>query len=139
VNWLLDTNTLSELTKPKPFAGLIDWLEANEAESAIGAISIGEMVAGIEKMPESKRRRSLERSLKYLREDYAGKILDFTEGVAVEWGRLTADARRSGRKLSVLDSQIEATAIHFGLTVVTRNRADFFHPVFNPWEQSVSN
>jgi toxin FitB len=139
VNWLLDTNSLSELTRPKPLPGLIDWLELNESESAISAISVGEMVAGIEKMPESKRRRSLERSLKYLREDYAGKILDFTEGVAVEWGRLIADAHKRGRKLSVLDSQIEATAIHFGLTVVTRNRADFFHPVFNPWEQSVSN
>jgi predicted nucleic acid-binding protein len=139
VNWLLDTNTLCELTQPRPFAGLIDWLEANEAASAISTISIGEMVAGIEKMPQSNRRRSLERSLKYLSEDYAGKTLDFTAGVAMEWGRLTAGARRRGRKLSVLDSQIEATAIHFGLTLVTRNRADFFHPVFNPWEQSVSN
>jgi predicted nucleic acid-binding protein len=52
----------------------------------------------------------------------------------VEWGRLVAQAQKGGRTLSVLDSQIEATAIHFGLTVVTRNGADFFHPVFNPWE-----
>jgi toxin FitB len=134
VNWLLDTNALSELTKPEPFTGLLDWLEMHEPETAIGAISLGEMVAGIERMPESKRRRSLERALKFLREDYAGQILDFTEGVAVEWGRLVAAAKRHGRNLSVLDSQIEATAIHFGLMVVTRNEKDFFHPVFNPWK-----
>ena len=138
MKWLLDTNALSELTKPSPFAGLLDWLEANEPETAISAISVGEMVAGVERLPEGKKRRTLERALKFLREDYAGKILDFTEGVAVEWGRLVAEARKRGRNLSVLNSQIEATAIHFGLTVVTRNSADFFHPVFNPWEHPAS-
>ena len=106
----------------------------HESESAISVVSLGEMVAGIEQMPESKRRRALERALKFLREDYAGKILDFNEGVAVEWGRLVAAAKRTGRNLSVLDSQIEATAVHFGLMVVTRNEKDFFHPVFNPWK-----
>lgn len=136
MNWLLDTNTLSELTKPAPDAKLLDWLEANEGEAAISAITIGEIVAGIVRLPESKRRPSLERAFSFLREDYAGRILDFTEGVAVEWGRLVAEARKEGRLLAVLDSQIEATAIHHGLTVVTRNGDDFFHPVFNPWVQS---
>ena len=134
MNWLLDTNTLSELTRPAPFAGLLDWLEAHEPETAISVVSLGEMVAGLERMPESKRRRALERALKFLREDYAGKILDFNEGVAVEWGRLVAAAQKRGRNLSVLDSQIEATAVHFGLRIVTRNEKDFFHPVFNPWK-----
>ena len=134
MKWLLDTNTLSELTKPQPHPGLLEWLEANEAESALSSISIGEMVLGIERLPEGKKRRRLERALKFLREDYAGKILDFSEGAAVEWGRLVARAQGQGRNLSVPDSQIEAVAVHFGLTVVTRNRADFFHAVFNPWE-----
>jgi predicted nucleic acid-binding protein len=134
VKWLLDTNTLSELTKPQPFAGLLEWLDANEADSALSAISIGEMVLGIQQLPEGKKRRRLERALKFLRQDYSGKILDFTEGAAVEWGRLVAEARNQGRSLPVLDSQLEATAIHFGLMVVSRNAADFFHPVFNPWD-----
>jgi hypothetical protein len=134
VKWLLDTNTLSEITKPKPAAEVLDWLEANESDSSISAISIGEIVAGIERMSDGKRQRALTRTLNFLREDYAGKILDFTEGAAVEWGRLVAGAKKQGRKLSVLDSQIEATAIHFGLTVVTRNARDFFHPICNPWE-----
>jgi toxin FitB len=135
VKWLLDTNTLSELTKPQPFSDLLDWLEANEAESLLSTISIGEMILGIEALPEGKKRRRLERALKFLREDYAGKILDFSEGVAVEWGRLVATAREQGRLLSVLDSQIEATAVQFGLTVVSRNQKDFFYPVFNPWSE----
>ena len=135
MKWLLDTNTLSELTKPAPAAELLDWLGANEPETAISAITIGEMVAGVERLPEGKKRRALERALKFLREDYSGRILDFTEGAAVEWGRLVAEALKQGRKLSALDSQIEATAIHHGLTVATRNGGDFFYPVLNPWEQ----
>src|SRR5262249_59664903 len=121
--------TLSELTKPSPDPGLLEWLEANEAESALSAISIGEMILGVEQLPQSKRRRRLERALGYLRHDYAGKILDFTEGVAAQWGRLVADARKHSRSLAVLDSEIEATAIHFGLKVVSRNSKDFYHPV----------
>ena len=133
MKWLLDTSTLCEITKPNPAVEVIDWLGINEADSAISAITIGEMVAGLERMPESKRRRSLARALKFLREDYAGKVLDFTEGAAVEWGRLVAKAQKAGRNLPVIDSQIEATAIHFGLMVVSRNSKDFFHPIFNPW------
>jgi toxin FitB len=134
VKFLLDTNTLSELTKPEPSPNLLDWMEAHEAETSISVVSIGEMTRGIELLPESKRRRTLEHTLKFLREDYSGRILDYTEGVAVEWGRLAAKARQQGKILAILDSQIEATAIHYGLMVVTRNEKDFFHPVFNPWK-----
>lgn len=134
MNWLLDTNVISELTKPKPAASLLDWLEAHEPQTAISVISLGEMVAGLEALPEGKHRRGLERHLTFLREDYSGKILDFTEGVAVEWGRLLVTAKKRGHRLPIVDSQIEATAIHFGLMVVTRNEKDFFHPVLNPWK-----
>ena len=134
MKWLLDTNILSELTKPAPLPGLLEWLETHEPLTAISSISIGEMQLGLERLPESKRRRTLERTLKFLREDYGGRILDFTEGVAVEWARLVAEAQKRGRNLSVLDSQIEPTAIHFGLTVVNRNEPDFYYPVFNPWK-----
>ena len=134
MKFLLDTNALSELTKPTPSPGLLEWLEVNESESAISAVTVGEMVLGIERMPDGKRRRSLEHTLKFLREDFSGKILDFSEGVAVEWGKLVAEAQQHGKILSVLDSQIEATAVHYGLTVVTRNEKDFFYPVLNPWK-----
>lgn len=112
----------------------MEWLESYEFETAISAISIGEMALGIERMQDSRRRRALERTFGFLREDYAGKILDFTEGVAVEWARLVAEAQKQGRILAVVDSQIEATAIHFGLKVVTRNEKDFYQPVLNPWK-----
>jgi len=78
-------------------------------------------------------RKRLEHSLSFLRENYAGKVFDFTEGVAVEWGRLMAAAMQTGKKLPLPDSQIEATAVHYGLTVVTRNQSDFFLPVVSPW------
>jgi len=52
----------------------------------------------------------------------------------VEWGKLVASAAKEGRNLPVLDTLLEATAVHFGLTVVTRNDADFLNPTFNPWD-----
>ena len=61
-------------------------------------------------------------------------ISNLNQGAAAEWGRLVSMARQNGRVLSVLDSQIEATAIHFGLVVVTRNSADFYNPTLNPWK-----
>jgi predicted nucleic acid-binding protein len=138
VKWLIDTNALSELTKPTPLPRLLAWLETNESLTAISAITLGELQLGVERLPETKRRRTLERALKFLREDYDGRILDFTEGVAIEWARLVAEAQKRGRTLSTLDSQIEATAIHFGLTVVTRNETDFYYPVFNPWKPTAT-
>ena len=135
MKWLLDTNAVSELSKPAPAVELVNWLAANESDTALSAVTIGEIVGGVERLPEGKKRRRLERALRFLREDYADRILDFTEGAAVEWGRLVAEASKQGRKLSVLDSQIEATAIYYGLIVATRNGEDFFHPVLDPWEQ----
>lgn len=96
MKWLLDTNILSELMKSQPHAALLAWLEAHEAESFLSSISIGEMVCGIERLPSGKKRRRLERALKFLREDYAERLLDFTEGAAVEWGRLVAQAQKQG-------------------------------------------
>jgi predicted nucleic acid-binding protein len=133
VKWLLDTDTISELTKPLVSPALLAWMQENEDASGVSAITIGELTFGLELLPEGKKRRRLEQSVSFFREDYAGKIFDFTEGVAVEWGRLMAEARKSGKNLSLPDSQIEATAIHFGFSVVSRNQKDFFHPVVNPW------
>ncbi len=133
MKWLLDTNVLSELFKASPASEVLDWIEKNERDFGISVISLGELILGIERLPEGRKRRRLERSLKFLREDYEGKLLDFTEGVSVEWGRLLANAQSTGRNLSALDSQIEATAIHYGLSVVTRNSTDFFGETCNPW------
>ena len=79
-----DTDALSELTKPKPFDGLVDWLEIHEAETALSAISIGEMVAGLNKCPKANvagRWNGTEIFARRLRR----KNPDFTEGAAVEW------------------------------------------------------
>lgn len=133
VKWLLDTNTISELTRSNPSIALVQWLEANEADAGISAVTIGELKFGLEILPDGKKRRQLERSLSFLQEDYAGRVFDFTQDVAVEWGRLMAEGRRVGRNLPLPDSQIEATAIYLGLTVVSRNQKDFLHPVVSPW------
>ena len=54
MRYLLDTNILSELTKPSPLELLVEWLEEHEGDSALSAITIGELVRGVETLPQGK-------------------------------------------------------------------------------------
>ena len=63
------------------------------------------------------------------------RTLSFDRVVARRWAVLTSASERRGRTLSVLDSMIEATALHWDLSVVTRNTSDFVEaPTLNPWQ-----
>ena len=71
-----------------------------------------------------------------LRIRFAGRLLPFDEGVAERWGQIEAIARRQRLSLPTIDAQLAATALHHGLTFVTRNTADVRLtgvPLFNPW------
>ena len=54
MKWLLDTNAVSELSKPAPAEELVNWLAANESDAALSAVTIGEIVGGVERLPEGK-------------------------------------------------------------------------------------
>jgi len=134
VSYLLDTNTVSELTKERPNAKVIVWLQGNHNDCFISAVTIGEMVKGIELLPDGKKRRRLTRELRFLQEDYQDRILAYDELAAVEWGRLYATAKKSNRLLPLEDSLIEAIALAYEMTVATHNAADFFQVVTaDPW------
>jgi predicted nucleic acid-binding protein len=67
---------------------------------------------------------------------FEGRILDFDLDVAQQWGRIEGRARLGSGKLPVVDSQLAATALHHGLTLVTHNEAAYSRtgvPVLNPW------
>ncbi len=69
---------------------------------------------------------------------FAGRILPVTEDILLTWRTLMEEGRKTGHTYSHPDLLIAATALHHGLTVVTRDRSDFDKagvPVFNPWEQ----
>jgi toxin FitB len=123
VIYLVDANVLSEATKAKPEAKVVDWLRQNEGELAVDPIILGEIRFGIHLLPAGKRRRRLEVWFK----NGVARItcLPWGAETGLRWAKLLADLRVAGNAMPVKDSLIAATALVHGLIVATRNQADF--------------
>lgn len=139
MSWLLDTCALSEYVKKAPAPGVIQWLdEQDEVSLYLSVVSVGEIEKGILKLRATDTRRSqkLTAWLGKVEQRFAGRILPLDAAALHAWAQLAAGAELAGRKLPVMDGLIMATAQCHGLTVVTRNTADFrFYPqVFDPWQ-----
>ena len=136
--FLLDTNVISELVKPRPEQKVISWIQAtDESLFFLSALTIGEIRKGINSLPSGNKRALLE---SWLGNDlvmrFAGRILSIDFGIAERWGLLSAQAKASGVLLLVIDGLLAATALHHNLTFATRNTNDVKLAglsVFNPW------
>ncbi len=133
--FLLDTNVISEPTRPRPEAKVIDWLRStDESLLYLSVLTLGEIRKGVAIHPDRVRRVKLEAWLaRDLALRFAGRILAIDQNVAERWGRITAAA---GQPVPVIDSLLAATALEHNLTFVTRNTQDVAAlPVatFNPW------
>ncbi|MFN0180493.1 MAG: type II toxin-antitoxin system VapC family toxin [Gemmatimonadales bacterium] len=140
--FLLDTNVVSELVKLRPSRRVATWIESvPESILYLSAITIGEIRKGIDLLDEGDPRRAalqvwLDRDVR-LR--FGDRLLQFDDTVAERWGQLEALAKRRRLTVPTVDAQLAATALHYGLTFVTRNVADVTGigvPVFNPWRDS---
>jgi predicted nucleic acid-binding protein len=126
---LLDTNIISNVTKPVPSEALVAWM-AKQADDDlfISSLTVAEIRRGILEKPAGKKRRELERwftgpdgpqSL------FAGRVLPFDEKAGLVWARLMADGRAKGRPRNPLDMIIAAVAEANNCLVVTENERDF--------------
>lgn len=139
--FLLDTNIISELVKPKPEANVTEWIEnTNESLLYLSVLTLGEIRRGIATLPQSRRRATLEAWLdKDLRSRFEDRILAIDQEVADRWGLLTAAARNNGIVLPVIDGLLAATALEHNLTLVTRDTGQIPSMgvvVFNPWQKN---
>ena len=137
--FLLNTNCISELVRPRPEPRVVDWFEAtDEAALYLSVLTLGEIRKGLAGLPQGRRRTRLETWFAVeLQSRFAGRILAIDTAIADRWGWLAAEAKHSGRSLPTIDGLLAATALHHGLTIVSRNARDFQYahvPLLNPWE-----
>lgn len=138
MNFLLDTNVLSEVRRPVPDANVMAWLDqVDEDRVFLSVISLAEIARGVVLLETGRRRDELAAWLEHdLPTRFAGRIVDVDLGTAMSWGRLMGMAKRGGYGLSVMDGWIAAAAEVQGLTLVTRNIRDFESlgiRLFDPW------
>jgi predicted nucleic acid-binding protein len=139
VSYLLDTNVVSEWTKPRPNPGVIEWLsQVAEDEVFLSVVTFAELRHGIERLPAGRRRRRLDEWLRgELALRFEGRIVLIDGAIADEWGRLVARQEARGQPIAAMDGLIAATAQVHALTLVTRNATDFqvsVKAVLNPWK-----
>ncbi|MBC5798661.1 MAG: type II toxin-antitoxin system VapC family toxin [Candidatus Eremiobacteraeota bacterium] len=129
---------MSELGRDSPDAGVTSWVAEMDLDVLyLSAVTIGEVQRGIALLADGTKRRRLERWLAAdLLSGFRNRILSFDGDVALRWGELRTSAEKAGGTLPILDAIIAATALSYGLAVVTRNEGDFVRSgarVFNPW------
>lgn len=138
MNYILDTNVISELVASRPNPKVIEWIQTVDSNQVyLSVIAIGEIKKGIEKLPDSDRKATLEH---WLQEDllaqFENQLLPIDEQTMLMWGKLVAQLETIGRPISAIDSLLAATTLQWGYILVTRNAAHFQDTgieLFNPW------
>ena len=136
--WLLDTNVISELRRPRPNARVRAFVAVQPLEQLfVSAVTFAEIRCGIERASDPIRRAELSDWLMHkVRPMFEQRVLEVSEDVMFKWRLLVEDGRKDGHTFSQPDLIIAATALLHGLTVVTRDTEDYARarvPIVNPW------
>ena len=140
--WLLDTNTLSELRRPGPEPKVVAFVASQPlAALYVSTVTFAEIRFGIETLEDAGRRAELQDWLTHkIRPMFEQRTLPVSEDVMFKWRLLVETGRKAGHTFSQPDLIIAATALHHGLTVVTRDRSDYERagvPVLDPWTDAL--
>ena len=135
--YLIDTNIISELRRPKRSLPVVRWFGSVEVESLyLSVLTLGKLRCGVEslRLKDTTAATALDRWLAGIRSEFADRILAVDDAVAEQWGRLSL-----GQPIPSIDGLLAATALVHQLTIVTRNTADFERSgvaCLNPFEFS---
>ena len=135
---LFDTCCISELVKKEPNQNVVKWFaDQDELSMYLSVITFGELRKGIEKLPDSKKKKELNRWIKEdLNQRFKNRVLNITIEEINKWGEILATAEKNAYPLPAIDSLIAATALVHDLSVVTRNTKDMEGSgveIINPW------
>jgi predicted nucleic acid-binding protein len=138
--WLLDTNILSELRRPRPSAAVVDFIGSAPLDRVyVSAVTFAEIRFGIELLTDPNRRSKIQLWLEHrLRPMFGSRVLPLTEEILLECRLIIEAGRKSGHTYAHPDVLIAATAAYHDLTVVTRDTREFVAAgvgVFNPWDK----
>jgi predicted nucleic acid-binding protein len=139
MNYLLDTNVISELIARVPNQKVAAWIDSLAPETVyLSVITIGELRTGIAKLAPSQRKDVL---TVWLESDlllrFVNNVVNITVDVMLVWGELTGRLEREGKSIAAIDSLIAASVLEGNYTLVTRNETDFQFtgvPLVNPWK-----
>lgn len=136
--WLLDTNVISELRRPRPNARVRSFISSQRLEDLfVSTITFAEIRFGIETVNDAARRAELADWLTHrVRPMFEHRVLEVSEDVMFKWRLLVEQGRKAGHTFSQPDLIIAATALQHGLTVVTRDTSDYMLAkvsILNPW------
>ena len=136
--WLLDTNVVSELRKPRPEPKVVSFIAQQSLDTLfVSDVTFAEIRFGIETVTNPARRAEINDWLVHkFRPMFSGRALPISEDVILKWRLVVEEGRKAGHTFSQPDLFIAATALHHGFTLVTRNVVDYRMarvPVFNPW------
>lgn len=141
--WLLDTNVLSELRRPKPEPDVLSFVAAQSLDDLyVSVVTFAEIRFGIELVSEMSKRAELNDWFAHdVRSMFEGRILPLGEEILLKWRLLVEEGRRAGHTFSQPDLLIAATALHHGLPVVTHDTGEFARArvtTVNPWPRRKS-
>jgi predicted nucleic acid-binding protein len=141
-SWLLDTNIISELRRAKPEPKVVTFVAGQSLERLyVSSVTLAEIRFGIELLPDARLRAELNDWLVHkVRPMFEQRVLPVSEDVMFKWRLLVEDGRKAGHTFSQPDLMIAATALQHGLTLVTRDTADYEKarvPLFNPWSDNL--
>jgi predicted nucleic acid-binding protein len=140
VSWLLDTNVLSEIRKPRPSARVLAFVEAQPLEELfVSTVTLAEIRFGISLVTDAAKRASLDDWLAHrVRPMFSQRVVEVTEDVMLRWRVLVERGRKRRHTFSQPDLLIAASALTYGHTVVSRDVEEYrlagAH-VFNPWRE----
>lgn len=135
---VLDTNIISEIFRPHPSQQVLSWLASLTDDVAITTITLAELLAGVQRLPDGKRKTQLDSAVNAAVEPYrhTQSILAFDSEAAAEYAKVLAGREREGRPISMADAQIAAICRAYGAICATRNIKDFTATgieCVNPW------
>jgi predicted nucleic acid-binding protein len=139
--FLLDTNIISNVTKPSPSEQLVSWMQQQADEDLfISSLTVAEVYRGVLEKPAGRKRRELERWFagpEGPQALFSGRVLPFDEQAGLVWARLMSEGTTNGRPRSALDMVIAATAQANNCVVVTDNEQHFVGlTIVNPLRSS---